>query len=506
MNTDEAWESFMSIRKASSKGYADTIAAALNDIKTDTAKLTKLTNRLLGDQGMLESSAGTAPTDDLGGAPGGDMTGGMELPDNTEERGALDDAMDMLGDKAGAGAPQAAAAADMDAAAADMGAAQADQDMAAADVGDAVADMDVSAADQTLPETGAGMTPDQALPQPEATFETACVQFSETVKQELQKAASEGDYYKARRLIEIVTAIDKIVESDGNPDTVLKGEESTDNEEVSSENVGEPSPGTTPGETPGETPSVVPEEMPENEKVKKSCSEESIDKAIHIGDDPKADARTGKFLERHGIRGSNIDEDVKIHGRTYGTREEVDDDDDGKDIKKSEEKGEYESADPITDGTGKRGSPRPGEEAETAHADPIEVSKTTSSEGTREAEGFANVDMTKNAEADDDDIGKTDDGAPVADEGMTGSVEGDNVASSCKKSASMPSFKDLMASRQSEGSEDLYSSFMKSVTDELQSEMDSDESFQKSVSERPASFSELMAKHRKTQRGLREGC
>ena len=211
MDTDEAWESFIGIRK-SNKGYADTIAAALNDIKTDTANLAKLTNQLLGDQQLLENSPGESPAADLGGAPAA-MPGSDEMPQDAEADNvnALDDAMSVIDEQVGGGQAPAGE---------DVGGAP-EEGMPATE--DETAMEQEPAPEAPMPD--GGMEPEGMVPQPEASFDTECVQFMDLAKKELQNVTGAGDYYKARRLIGIITDIEKIINSDDDPDTLLKGEE-----------------------------------------------------------------------------------------------------------------------------------------------------------------------------------------------------------------------------------------------------------------------------------------
>lgn len=217
MDTDDAWNSFIGIRKATSTGYMDTVAAALNDIKKDTANLARLTNQILGDQQMLDSSAAEAPAQspaqdlaapsapaaapaDSGASPAPEKEGGSN--------GMLDDAMGMLGQQAA----QAAAPEGMP------------QEEGGAPAGKAPAD-DSASADVPPEGYDGGMPADQGgVPKEGISFSTECIQFMDKVKEELQSASEQGDYFMARRLIEIITAIDKILKSDNDPSTVLKSE------------------------------------------------------------------------------------------------------------------------------------------------------------------------------------------------------------------------------------------------------------------------------------------
>lgn len=224
MDTDEAWESFIGIRK-SNKGYADTIAAALNDIKTDTANLAKLTNQLLGDQQLLENSPGESPAADLGGAPTA-MPGSDEMPqDAADNVNALDDAMSVIDEQVGGGQPPAGGA----------GEAPAEGAEAAPEEGVPAMEDETAMEAEPAPEApmpDGGMEPEGMVPQPEASFDTECVQFMDLAKKELQNVTGAGDYYKARRLIGIITDIEKILNSDDDPDTLLKGQDEQDNGEV----------------------------------------------------------------------------------------------------------------------------------------------------------------------------------------------------------------------------------------------------------------------------------
>lgn len=579
MNTDEAWESFIGIRKSSAQGYRDTVAAALNKIETDTANLTKLTNRLLGDQGMLEDSAGSAmassPTDDLSGPQD---IGGKEMAqeDINEDKNALDEALGVIDQQVSAGSED------------DGGAVPPAPAEGGPEEG-VEATVDV--------QEGMGMPMDEGLPKPEANFATECIQFSEKIKKELQNVANQGDYYKARRLIEIITAIDKIIDSDNDPGTVLK---SGSMEKSKSSPFDEYDAMRTPhGRARAASTGGKKGEEPYYSKNNRSFTQDDIareDDAIDNtgesreisykrgkGDNPVDAERTpeGRAWAQHGDsnRGSMYERDERgqlkdvvgiehVHkseedpeeelnasrtpnGRARAiTREErgyepyssdesraLTDEDKYNHIQslvdsvKSDEVGDklqgtYASAAAITpklrsthqavignapDRAGysvvEGNDPDDATDYDTyagyealqksndgQTADPIKMGSPDSNEGGRRSMPMPKVDMEKAGDA-------------QATDGMSGS-EGDTqvttsdsteaVAASCSGAVkkSIPSIRELMAHRQG-GEADPYMEFAKAHKQNLQYDIEHDETFQKSTSEKPAPFSDLMAKYRK---------
>lgn len=576
MNTDEAWESFIGIRKSSAQGYRDTVAAALNKIETDTANLTKLTNRLLGDQGMLEDSAGGAmaqsPTDDLSGPQD---IGGKEMAqeDINEDKNALDEALGVIDQQVSAGSENGGGAVP-----------PAPEEGGPEEGVEATVDV----------QEGMGMPMDEGLPKPEANFATECIQFSEKIKRELQNVANQGDYYKARRLIEIITAIDKIIDSDNDPGTVLKSdsmEKSKDKPWEEEEAMRTPqgrtraSRANNRSETTHDLTDKIDVRRGEEKSVKISNKRGYGDNPIAAERTPQGRARaqkedreipylkeeTGRLardeegdivdivgVENHFSKSEDDPEEELNASRTPNgraravTREEhygfepyssdmsraptgedkynhiqsivgsvksdaLGDKLQGRYASAAAKTPEGRDIDQVVQGNApdRRGyttiegyDPDDATDYDTyagyealqksndgQTADPIPTGKTCSSEGGRRSMPMPKVDMEKA------------DGDAQATDGMSGS-EGDTqvatsdsteaVAASCSGTVkkSIPSIRELMAHRQG-GEEDPYMEFAKAHKQNLQYDIEHDETFQKSTAEKPAPFSDLMAKYRK---------
>lgn len=602
MNTDEAWESFIGIRKSSAQGYRDTVAAALNKIETDTANLTKLTNQLLGDQGMLEDSAGSAmassPTDDLSGPQD---IGGKEMAqeDINEDRNALDEALGVIDQQVGASPDEGGA---VPPAPAEGGPEEGVE-----------ATVDV--------QEGMGVPMDGGLPKPEANFATECIQFSEKIKKELQNVANQGDYYKARRLIEIITAIDKIIDSDNDPGTVLKsdsmekaksksendpvmfndeswavtddmkfGEQDADTDELMMLNARH-TPASRAAQQGGqrrEHPGDKQEKMREDayRRATKLDSDVAgakrtpVPRAVMQGmkrmsdlaggerlptyydvDQEVSRAPSERFSGEEGIRKSEDDpEEERNASRTPNgraraiTREEhygiepyssdmsraptAEDkfnhiqsivDSVKSDALGNELQGTYASAaaktpkgrsiDQVVEGNApNRGAyttiegydPDDATDYDTyagyealqksndgQTADPIKMGSADSNEGGRRSMPMPKVDMEK------DGVDAQGTGGMSGSEGDTQVATSDStetIAESCSGAVkkSIPSIRELMAHRQG-GEADPYMEFAKAHKQNLQYDIEHDTAFQKSTSEKPAPFSDLMAKYRKVE-------
>ena len=97
MDIDEAWDNFRSksFQKASVQEQLDTLAAAINEIKTDTSRTAEIVPQIMGDNAAIDSAnaeAGAA----MPGAP--DMMGGM----GGEDMNAMDEQMPPEGGDMGA--------------------------------------------------------------------------------------------------------------------------------------------------------------------------------------------------------------------------------------------------------------------------------------------------------------------------------------------------------------------------------------------------------------------
>ena len=97
MDIDEAWDNFRSksFQKASVQEQLDTLAAAINEIKTDTSRTAEIVPQIMGDNASIDSAnaeAGAA----MPGAP--DMMGGM----GGEDMNAMDEQMPPEGGDMGA--------------------------------------------------------------------------------------------------------------------------------------------------------------------------------------------------------------------------------------------------------------------------------------------------------------------------------------------------------------------------------------------------------------------
>ena len=91
MDIEEAWDNFRSksFQKASVQEQLDTLAAAINEIKTDTSRTAEIVPQIMGDNSAIDAANAAAGPNMPGAAPMDDMMGGM----GGEDMSATDEQM-----------------------------------------------------------------------------------------------------------------------------------------------------------------------------------------------------------------------------------------------------------------------------------------------------------------------------------------------------------------------------------------------------------------------------
>ena len=87
MDIEEAWDNFRSksFQKASVQEQLDTLAAAINEIRTDTSRTAEIVPQIMGDNAAIDSANAEAGA----AMPGAPDTGGM----GGEDMNAMDEQM-----------------------------------------------------------------------------------------------------------------------------------------------------------------------------------------------------------------------------------------------------------------------------------------------------------------------------------------------------------------------------------------------------------------------------